>query len=95
MGIPIRILGSNFTIQTDEDPEYVAKLVKYINKKTNELKTATGAHDPLRLSIIASIIITDELFKERENTGTPVEADTQMESLANKIIAQIDEVLET
>ena len=93
-GIPIRVLGTNFTIQTDEDPEYVSKLVSYIIRKTEEIKTATGAQDPLRLSIIASIIITDELFKERRNPSTPSESSGRIESLADGIIARIDAVLD-
>ena len=93
-GIPIRVLGTNFTIQTDEDPEHVSKLVAYATRKTEEIKTATGAQDPLRLSIIASIIITDELFKERQNQSMPSESGGRIESLADNIIARIDAVLD-
>lgn len=93
-GIPIRVLGTNFTIQTDEDPQYVSELVAYITRKIEEIKTGPKAQDPLRLSIITSIIIADELFKERRSASAPGESEDQIGSVAEKMIAQIDAVLD-
>lgn len=65
----ISILGSSFTIKTDEDPEYFRQLTTYVENRINELERTTGLQDPLRLSILSSILIADEFFKAKEKAA--------------------------
>lgn len=60
----VEIFGETLTLVSDEGEEYIRGLAAYIDSKINESARA-GMH-PTTLSLLASVIIADELFKERE-----------------------------
>lgn len=93
--VQIQILGATFTIQADEDPEYLSRLVDYLAGKVHEIERTVTTKDPLRISILAGILVADELFKDRErmsSTLTPSESD-EVEKIARRLIRSIDESL--
>jgi len=61
--IYVEIFGETLTLVSDEDEEYINGLAAYIDSKINE-SVRSGMH-PTTLSLLASVIIADELFKER------------------------------
>ena len=62
----INLLGTSFTIKADEDPEYVTNLLSYVEAKVKEIESTAALKEPLKISILTSLLIADELFKERE-----------------------------
>ena len=92
-GIPIHVLGTSFAIQTDESPQYVERLVNYVTTKVETLQRSIDTKDNLRLVVLAAVLITDELFKERQAPQTTGEAG-DIGEIAESIIARLDEALE-
>lgn len=94
-GIPIHVLGTNFTIQTDENPAYVEKLVEYVCTKIRTLEQSVGTKESLRIAVLASVLIADELFKEREK---PAAAETtegvKLKNMTDHMIARLDAALD-
>jgi len=88
-GDPVRIhlLGTSFTIKTNEDPEYVHQLVQKVEKKFEQIRRSMGVSDPLRTAIISSIITTEELQKLQQQS---VEA----ESVTTDLIELIDRTID-
>ncbi len=88
-GDPVRIhlLGTSFTIKTNEDPEYVYQLVQRVEKRFEQIRRSMGVSDPLRTAIISSIITTDELQKLQQQS---VEA----ESVTTDLIELIDRTID-
>lgn len=62
----INLLGTSFTIKADEDPEYVTHLLTYVEAKVKEIESSATLKEPLKISILTSLLIADELFKERQ-----------------------------
>jgi cell division protein ZapA (FtsZ GTPase activity inhibitor) len=102
----IDILGTSFTIQSDERPEYLRALYDYFKKKVSDAKFGSDVNDPLKISILACLNCIDELFKEREKAyrlknGNPAltgdspggEPDDQIDEVAARIMKKIDESL--
>lgn len=90
--LKIELLGASFTIQTDESREYMEAILDHIRRRTDEVQRATRVTDPLKTSILASVYIVDELFRERGRRGgrdDPEElgraADRLIERLENKL----------
>jgi cell division protein ZapA (FtsZ GTPase activity inhibitor) len=83
----IHLLGTSFTIKTNEDPEYFHSLVRYVEKKQEEVKRSTGVTDPLRIAVLSSILITDELYKADSGAG-------EAEDLTADLIKLIDQSLD-
>ena len=63
----IHILGDTFSIKVDQDREYMNSLIRYVEDKIEETERLTNLKDPLRIAVLSSILIADDLFK----TGRP------------------------
>jgi cell division protein ZapA (FtsZ GTPase activity inhibitor) len=63
----IEILGTSFTIQTNEDSEYLEKLLGYYKKITNDVSKINSINSSLQVSILSGLMICDELYKEKTN----------------------------
>mgnify|MGYP006310964687 CR=1 FL=1 len=95
--VHISLLGTSFTVQADEDPEYVTRLVKYLENKTEEVERTISVKDPLRISILTGLMIADELFKEKQKDSSPdydTTDDAEMTKLTREMIERLDRSLE-
>jgi cell division protein ZapA (FtsZ GTPase activity inhibitor) len=84
--IRVHLLGTSFTIRTTEDPEYFTSLIRYVENKYEEIRRNMGISDPLRIAIISSILVSDELFKTSADSS-------QVETMTNEMIELIDKNL--
>ena len=64
--LQIDTLGTSLAIQAKEDEEYLVKLLNYYKKIVTQVECESGLKDPLKVSIIAGIMICDELCKEKQ-----------------------------
>ncbi len=65
--LKIDMLGTNFTIQANEDDEYLDKLLGYYKRITEDVKQIESIKTPLQVAILSGIMICDELYKEKQN----------------------------
>jgi len=66
----IELLGTSFTIHTDEDPERLRDIVDYYKTKVQEIRGSVSTTDPLKIAILAGLLSVDEVFKARETDST-------------------------
>ena len=93
--VQISLLGTSFSIQADEDSEYLARIVEYLEKKVREIETSVAIKDPLRVAILTGLLLADELFKEKER-GHEAPADRESEEvvrITQALIERIDKSL--
>jgi len=95
----VDLIGPTFTIQTDESLDYMQSLVMRLRDRLNSLKGSTRVADPLRLSVLLSITLMDELQRLRERRGDGESSDGAGEeegfaSIAARLIADLDRSLE-
>lgn len=64
--LQIDTLGTSFAIQANENEEYLEKLLNYYRRIVSQVENESGLKDPLKTSIIAGIMICDELCKEKQ-----------------------------
>lgn len=63
--LQIDLLGSSFAIQADEKPEYLNALYAHYKKTVSQIESTSGLTEPLKIAIIAGILLADELYKEK------------------------------
>lgn len=85
----IELLGSAFTIQSDEDPAYLQSVVEYYAGKIDEVSRSVATSDPLKISILAGILAADECLKARSSPDDP-----RVAEITEDLIAQLDQTLE-
>ena len=61
------MLGTSFTIQANEDNQYLEKLLGYYQRITDNVKRIDSIKSPLQVAILSGIMICDELYKEKQN----------------------------
>ncbi len=87
----IELLGASFVVQSTADPEYLAEITSYVRERIEEVKSRYTFADPLKISLLASLNIADELFKEREGRAPGLQGEISM--AAQRLIDSIDEEL--
>ena len=65
--LKIEMLGTSFTIQANEDNQYLEKLLGYYQRITDDVKRFDFIKSPLQVAILSGIMICDELYKEKQN----------------------------
>jgi cell division protein ZapA len=94
----IELLGTAFTIHTDEDPERLRDLVDYYKTKVQEIQGSVSTQDPLKIAILAGLLSTDELFKLRDrSSGADANASAKESSSeeGEEIAAIADDLIRT
>ena len=89
--IPVKIFNQELRIRTDEPPEYVREVARYLDAKIFEVVNNISAASPTKAVILAALNITDELFREREQLKKLSEnLESQSQALQQKL-AEIDD----
>jgi len=93
--LQIDLLGTSFAIQADEKPEYLNALYSHYKKTISQIENTSGLTEPLKVAIIAGILLADELYKEKmKRSDQPTSIDlAEAEKLALGMISRIDQVI--
>lgn len=67
--VQVEIFGQTYSIKGQDDPAYIRELAAFIDVKMKEVQKGTGTVDPLRVAILTSLTITDELYRLRAQHG--------------------------
>lgn len=88
--IPVKIFNQELRIRTDESPEYVREVARYLDAKIYEVVNSASASSPTKAVILAALNITDELFRERNAMQSLSEKLKQQSELLQQKLADIE-----
>ena len=80
----VTIFGETYSIKSQAEPEYTNKVAEHVDQTMRMIKKQVGLQDPLKIAILASMSITDELLQTRQT------AEKKNEELENKCSSLID-----
>jgi len=92
----IDLLGTSFAIQANETDEYLNKIYNHYLHVLDQVRQSSSVKDPLKLAILAGILIADELYKEElsEQDSQDIIKDAfDIEKSAMRMIEKINEVI--
>lgn len=89
--LKIELLGTSFTVQTDEPVAHVERVLDYYRRRIAEIERSVTTRDALKTAILAAMLVTDELLRGRDATGSP-DGD-ELERITNDLISSIDATL--
>lgn len=90
--LKVNIYGTEYPIRGNTDVEYIKKVAKYVDSKMREVNKNISIDSTLKVSILAALNITDELFQERERNQAVV-ADDEITARIQKLNQDLDECL--
>ncbi len=79
--VKLSIVGEEYTVRTDEPPEHTRAVAEHVDRTIRQVQDG-GVGDPRKAAILASLQITDELFKER---ATHAEFAQQLRALSAEV----------
>ena len=95
----IDVLGTAFTIQANEDNEYLEKLLGYYNRIIKDVQAIDSVKTPLQVAILSGIMLCDELYKEKQNkiamengTYVPMESSPDNEEIERRTLEMLDKL---
>lgn len=94
--LQIDLLGTSFALAADQPAEYLQAIYGHYKNVVAEVQQTSGVNEPLRVAIIAGILLSDELSKERLNPQARLqqdETDILIEESAKKMIEDIDSII--
>lgn len=97
--LQIDVLGTFFSIRASEDSDYLNKLLGYYKRIAEQIEKAGTLKDPTQISVLAGIMLCDELYKEKSRNAKIQSAleknstDQEAERITLELIKKIDKVL--
>jgi len=85
--IDIKLLGTSFKIEVDENPAYMHEIIDYLKTIVSKVENSIGMQDPLKIAILTSVYLADEIYKGKKS-------EKEISELTERIISCIENVLE-
>ena len=89
--VKVNILGSEYALKSDADPEYVSDLASYVDQKMEKLRQGSSIHAPLKIAVLTAVNISDELFRLKRKHEKLVK---EIESASEEITENLDNFLD-
>ena len=86
----IDLLGAEFNINTDQDPEYLEEVVEFYKSKIAEVRSSAGTSDSLKIAILAGILTADDCLKQ---TGSQRTGTAELSQITLDLISELDSAL--
>lgn len=84
--LKIRIYGAEYSIRGHADANYIKSVADYVDTKMREVDKNARVDSSLKVAILASLNIADELFKERaENKELRAQIEDKIKKLNTAI----------
>ena len=92
--IRIDVLGTVFTISTDEDPAYLRMLLDKYRRTIENVQQVSGLKDPLKTAVLTGFLLCDDLEKAGiSGGGEKSDASGEAELLTLGMISRLSEVV--
>ncbi len=66
--IRVNIFGTEYTLISDDDADYVQEIGRYLDEKMREIDKNQSIKSTSKVAVLAALNIADELFQERKYT---------------------------
>jgi len=86
----IDLLGAEFNIKTDQNPEYLAEVVALYRSKVEEIQASVATSDSLKVAILAGILTADEYLKQTSKSRS---ANDEAERITGALIRELEDAL--
>jgi len=84
------ILGTSFTITTDEEEAYLQKVLAQFKAAVENTKNISGIKDPLNVAVLTGFLLCDEINKIKQQLE---DESIEVNKRTMSLIAKLDEAL--
>lgn len=92
--LQITLLGTSFSIKSDESREYMEQVVRHYTKKLEDTRRGVSIEDPLKLAIITGLFLADDFYKVySDQKGMNPQESIEAERITRELIENMDDML--
>jgi cell division protein ZapA len=88
--VRVNIYGEEYAVRADGGAEYIREVAGYVDRKMREIGDTTNSKSPMKVSILAALNITDELFQERSSQTSQID---NFEDRTRAMLSLLEEAL--
>jgi cell division protein ZapA len=94
-GIPVRILGKEYRIRSDSDPELVARAARLVDDTVRKVRGRSSTVDSLDVAMLAALNLANQVLALRDGgasgrAGSAVDAG-RLDALVALVASALDE----
>jgi cell division protein ZapA len=89
--VKIEIYDQSYNVNADGNEEYLRELAAYVDGKMREIASATKMVDSLKVAVLASLNMADELFTSRARQDS---TEGPLRKRVEKCVALVEKALE-
>ena len=82
--VTVRIYGEAYPLKTEEPPDYVAEVARYVDTRMREVAASGKIIATNKIAVLAALHIADELFRLRRDND-PAEIEQRIARLAEEL----------
>ena len=87
----VELLGTAFEIRSSDDPERLERVISLVRKKLDGLRRSVKSTDPLKLAILVSLSLADDVLRHAP-PANPESEDPGV--IAQRIIDTLDKTVQ-
>ncbi len=88
--VQVEIYGQIYNIRGGYDPTHIRELAAFVDARMKEVEKGTGTVDPLRVAILTTLTIADELYRLRKQYG---ELEIAADNATKRLLSLTEDVL--
>ncbi len=88
--IKTEIFGTNYTLKTDAEEEYVKQIAKAINERMNAIAEKNPDLPSFKIAVLCLIETMDDMLKTKKNLK---EIESELSAKTSELISKIEERL--
>jgi cell division protein ZapA len=83
--VSVSIMGKEYGIVSQVDPEYIKKAAEYLDQKMREVSQNYPNITDAKIAVLAALNITDELFQARRESHVGGDTENRIGELARRL----------
>jgi len=96
--LKIQLLGSSFSIQSEEDREHVEDVIEFYQRRLADVLERNTGTEPVKIALLTGLNLADELLRLRKNIAAGAAGEgaspEEVDSIARHLIEKIDAALD-
>jgi len=89
--IQVQIFGTEYSLKSDMDEEYVRNVASYVDAKLRHFSDATSVKSSTKIAVLTALNIADELFRLKQKYETIL---AEIESKSKEVNENLERVFE-
>ncbi len=93
--VNVNILGSSFTIQSEDNAEYLSRVIEDLKKRIATVQSSYPTAEPKKVLILTALNLVDEVFKLKDKQNYGIDKDiAEISKITEELIYKLEDSID-